>query len=63
MGLTLFVSCYVDREYSSFIGSRFVTITFIICFPRPMIFNSLSCFETLAFDVLNPSLLGQSLRS
>lgn len=54
VGLMLFVSCYVGREHGSFIGSCFMTIVFIIRFSRPVIFSSLSCFDSLAFDVLNP---------
>lgn len=50
----LFVSCYVSREHGSFIGSYFMTIIFVVCFSRPMIFNSLSCFDSLAFDASNP---------
>lgn len=31
-----------------------MTIIFVVCFSRPMIFNSLSSFDSLAFDTLNP---------
>lgn len=54
MGLMLFVSCFVDIEYGSFIGPCFMTIIFVICSLTSIVFNGLSCFGSLAFDVLNP---------
>lgn len=54
MSLVLFVSCFVDLEYGSLIGSCFMTILFLICSLISMVFNGLSCFGSLAFDVLNP---------
>lgn len=49
----LVVSCYIDREYGSFIGSCFKTVISVICFSSPVISSGLSCFDSLAFDILN----------
>lgn len=48
------LSCFVDREYDSLIGSCFMTILIVICSLTSMVFNGLSCFGSLAFDILNP---------
>lgn len=57
MGLMPFVSGFVDIEYGLLIGSCFMTIISVICSLTFMVFNGLSYFDLLAFDVLNPSSL------